>query len=61
MYTSDALVDDNLIAAFQQINVPGMVDTFKTKYEGLQIPYPSDGGALKGKAIVLRFKEENYP
>ena len=23
-----------------------MVDTFKTKYEGLQIPYPSDGGAI---------------
>ena len=32
-----------------QVNVPGMVDTFKTKYEGLQIPYPSDGGALKGE------------
>ena len=26
-----------------------MVDTFKTKYEALQIPYPSDGGAMKGE------------
>merc|ERR1712079_273968 len=26
--------------------VPGMVDTFKTKYEALEIPYPSDQGTL---------------
>ena len=36
-----------------KVNVPGMVDTFKTKYEGLQIPYPSDGGALKGEKLKV--------
>ena len=33
-----------------------MVDSFKTKYEGLQIPYPSDGGAMKGEKRCLRVK-----
>jgi len=29
-----------------KITVPGMVDTFETKYTGLSIPYPGDQGKL---------------
>merc|ERR1719187_1635042 len=33
-------------AAYGKVTVPGMVETFQQKYAALEIPYPSDQGAL---------------
>ena len=33
-----------------QVTVPGMVEGFEAKYKALQIPYPSDQGALQGES-----------
>ena len=35
-----------------------MVDTFKTKYEALEIPYPSDQGTLAGEWCLSVYKAQ---
>ena len=44
---------------FSQVTVPGMVDTFKTKYEALEIPYPSDQGTLAGEWCLSVYKAQS--
>merc|ERR1711997_355521 len=36
-------------AAYNKVSVPGMVETFETKYKALQVPYPSDQRSLQGQ------------
>merc|ERR1711990_1411707 len=43
-------------AAYNKVSVPGMVETFETKYKALQVPYPSDQGSLQ--AIDDQAKEQ---
>jgi len=50
-------------AAYSKVNVPGMVDSFKTKYEALQVPYPSDQGtykALDDQAVAQKAAYEKF-
>merc|ERR1711936_896113 len=43
-------------AAYNKVSVPGMVEGFEKKYKALQVPYPSDQGALQ--AIDAQAKEQ---
>jgi F-type H+-transporting ATPase subunit d len=43
-------------AAYNKVTVPGMVEGFEKKYKALEIPYPSDQGALQ--AIDTQAKEQ---
>ena len=39
-------------AAYNKVSVPGMVESFETKYKALQVPYPSDQGSLQGESYL---------